>query len=380
MELQDYREQLNEIDSEMVSLFGQRMKIVQEIGTYKKEHGMPILDKAQERRKIKTLTAQTDKDLQGYVQALYQLIFELSRSAQAGDIYADTPLQARIRSALQETPQLFPRSAVVACQGVEGAYSQSACERLFRDPDIMYFKSFENVFAAIDQGFCEYGILPLENSSAGSVKRVYDLMMHYDFSIVKSVRIKVDHNLLANKGVSIGDIREIYSHEQAIRQCEGFLKTLKDVQVHVCENTAEAARLVSESGRKDIAALASRSCAELYDLEVLKESCQDNGNNHTRFICISKKLEIYPGADRTSIMVVTENKPGALYQILSKFYVQGINLTKLESRPIPDRDFEFMFYFDIETSVYAPEFATMIGELEASCISLRYLGTYSEII
>ena len=134
------------------------------------------------------------------------------------------------------------------------------------------------------------------------------------------------------------------------------------------------------SPRGDIAALSSRSCAELYSLGCLAESVQDKGNNYTRFICISKKLEIYPGADKTSIMIMTDHKPGALYKLLSRFYALDINLTKLESRPLPDRDFEFMFYFDLETSVYSPEFITLIGELESSCEQFRYLGSYSEMV
>lgn len=380
MDLKDLREQIDSIDNEIVRLFQERMKVAAGVAEYKKANGKAILDKARERQKLNDIVEKTDEDFKSYMHVLYSLIFELSRSYQGRLINDGTGLQKRIEDAVENTEKLFPKRAEVACQGVEGAYSQIACEKLFAMPNIMYFNSFEGVFAAIDQGLCRYGVLPIENSTAGSVNKIYDLMIKYDFSIVRSTRIKVDHNLLAKKGVKLGDIKEIFSHEQAISQCAEFLKKLTDVKVTACENTAMAAKMVAESERSDVAALSSRTCAELYDLACIEEAVQDKGNNHTRFICISKKLEIYPGADKTSIMIMTDHKPGALYKLLSRFYALGINLTKLESRPLPDRDFEFMFYFDLETSVYSPEFITLIGELESSCEQFRYLGSYSEMI
>jgi len=269
---------------------------------------------------------------------------------------------------------------MVACQGVEGAYSQIACEKIFKAPFIMYFKNFEGVFNAVEQGLCQYGILPIENSTAGSVKKVYDLMISHNFSIVRTFRLKIDHNLLANKGSTLQGIREIYSHEQAINQCADFLGSLTGVKIIPVENTAVAAQMVAQSGRTDVAALSSRSCAELYGLVCLKASVQDKGNNRTRFICITKNLEVYPGADKTSIMMVLSHKPGALYRVLARMYVLGINVTKLESRPIPDRDFEFMFYFDLETSIYSEEFVQLMCELDELCEEFKYLGSYSEVV
>ncbi len=244
----------------------------------------------------------------------------------------------------------------------------------------MFFSSFESVFSAIDKGLCRYGVLPLENSTAGSVNKIYDLMMKYDFSIVRSTRLKVDHCLLARRGAHIEGIKEIFSHEQAIAQCGDFLKSLGGVRITPCENTAEAARLVFESGRDDAAALSSRACAEIYSLDCLRESVQDRGSNFTRFICISKKLEIYPGADKTSVMMVLPHKPGSLYMVLSRFFALGINLIKLESRPLPNTDFEFMFYFDLETSVYSDEFTQLFSDIEGMCMSMKYLGSYSETV
>jgi chorismate mutase/prephenate dehydratase len=212
------------------------------------------------------------------------------------------------------------------------------------------------------------------------VKKVYDLMIHHNFSIVRTFRLKVDHNLLAKPGAKLSDIREIYTHEQAIGQCSSFLSGLKDVKVIPVENTAVAAQMVSKAEGNHAAAISSRSCGELYSLSCLASSVQDKGNNYTRFICISKKLEIYPGADKTSIMMILNHKPGALYKVLARMYVLGINVTKLESRPLPDRDFEFMFYFDLDTSIYSEEFVQLMCEIQDLCDEFKYLGSYTEVV
>ena len=207
------------------------------------------------------------------------------------------------------------------------------------------------------------------------------MLHHSSFKIVRSTRLKIDHNLVAKKGTKLADIKEIFSHPQAISQCAAYLEKLgKDVKVTPCENTAAAAAAVAQSDRTDVAAIASHSCIALYGLERLAADIQDRSNNYTRFICISKKLEIYPGADKTSLMVVLPHRPGSLYQILARFYTLGLNLIKLESRPLPDREFEFMFYFDLETSVYSDEFIRMVDDLSAVCEEFQYLGSYSEVI
>lgn len=380
MELSDYREKIDAIDAQLVELFKQRMDTSAEIAEYKKVHGLKVLDSSRERKKLNEIASMVPEEFSEYVSSLYSLMFELSRSYQNRVIGISSPLSDDIARAVSDTPPLFPQSASVACQGVEGAYSQLACDRLFKRANVLYFSSFEAVFAAIEKGLCKYGVIPVENSTAGSVNAVYDLMMKHDFKIVRSVRLKVDHNLLVNRGTKLEDIKEIYSHEQAISQCGDFLASLKGVRVIPCENTAVAAKRVASSGRNDVAALSSRACMELYSLDCLAYGVQNMGNNYTRFVCISKQLEIYPGADRTSIMAVLPHKPGSLYQVLSRFYAHGINLNKLESRPLPERNFEFMFYFDIETPVYSPEFMQLMGELSSSCERFTYLGSYSETV
>ena len=380
MDLNDYRKQIDDIDRQLLALFGQRMEVAAAIAAYKKEHGLPVLDGKREREKLLDVAAKTPDDLKDYAVSLYSLLFELSRSHQTRMLGTNTALTEQIARAIENTPKLFPGSAAVACQGVEGAYSQLACDRLFKLPNVFYFSNFEAVFSAIEKGLCQYGVIPVENSTAGSVNAVYDLMMRHDFRIVRSLRLKVDHNLLANPGAKLSDIREICSHEQAIAQCSAFLQKHPKITVVRCENTAAAAKRVAQSGRKDVAALSSRSCAKLYGLTCLASNVQDQGNNFTRFICISKNLEIYPGADRTSLMMVLPHRPGSLYKVLSRFYALGINLNKLESRPMPERNFEFMFYFDLETSVYTPQFQQLMAELPSLCEEFSYLGSYSEVV
>ncbi len=380
MDLNDLREQIDAADAGLLDAFIKRMEVSGQIALYKKENGLTVFDPARERRKLNDITSTVPAHLNSYATALYSLLFDLSRTYQEKTLYPVSPLVETISSAIENTDKIFPQNPVVACQGVEGAYSQLACEKLFPVPNIMYCTTFESVFNAIDSGLCRYGVLPLENSTAGSINMIYDLMMRYHFYIVRSTRLKIDHNLLAKPGVSLKGIKEVFSHEQAITQCAGFLKSLGDIKITPCENTAVAAQMVSQSDRTDIAALSSRYCSELYGLDCLAESVQDKGNNYTRFITISKDLEIYPGADKTSIMLTVPHKPGSLYRILSRFYALGINIFKLESRPIPDRDFEFMFYFDLDTPVYAPQFTELMSELESVCEEFKYLGSYSEIV
>jgi len=380
MNLDELRVEIDDIDKQMVELFTRRMEVCRGVAEYKRSVGKNVFDPERERKKLVSVAELAGEDMRSYAVPLYSLMMDLSKAYQEKVIARDNELCRRINEAVANTAPVFPEFATVACQGVEGAYSQIACEKLFNVPNIMYFKNFDAVFTAIEKGFCQYGVLPIENSTAGSVNQVYDLMMRHNFNIVRSVRVKVDHSLVALKGTKMEDIKEIVSHEQAINQCSEFLRSMGNVTVTVCENTAMAAKLVAQSGRKDLAALSSHSCAALYGLDCLKESVQDNGGNFTRFICISKNLEIYPGADKTSIMAVTAHKPGALYKLLSRFYAHGVNLTKLESRPLPDKNFEFMFYFDLEKSVYSVEFIQLLGELGEMCEEFEYLGSYSEVV
>ena len=329
----DYlRQEIDGIDKELLELFQKRMKTCAELAEYKKKKEIPILDESRERQKLAMVTEQSEEGMTDYNRNLFGVVMDLSKAYQQKLNRAHSEWEKVISEAIENTEKTLPKYPFVACQGVEGAYSQIAADKIFKTKtNIMYCTDFEGVFAAVDKGMCRYGILPVENSTAGSVNRIYDLMTKYNFYIVRALRLRIDHNLLAKHGTKVADIKEIFSHE-------------------------------------------------LYDLEMLDKCVQDQENNYTRFICISKNLEIYPGSDKTSMMMSVSHKPGGLYKILSRFFVLGINLTKLESRPIPDRDFEFMFYVDLETSVYSEEFIQAVCEMDNICESFRYLGSYSEVI
>ncbi len=380
MQIKEAREEIDKIDDQIAALFQQRMAYSREIGIYKGENNIPTVNRTRERDIINRVAAEVPQDIAGYSKTLFNMIFDLSRAYQNRFISAGTDLEQKIIAALDNTPKIFPSTATVACQGAEGAYSQIACDKIFSIANIMYFQEFEGVFQGVEKGLCRYGILPIENSTAGSVNEVYDLMKKYKFHIVKSLRLKVDHSLLAKKGVEIKDIKEVISHEQAISQCGNILKSLSGVKITLCENTATAAKMVAENPRNDVAAISSVYCGDLYNLKVLAENIQDSGSNYTRFICIAKDLEIYPGANKISLMLSIPHVSGSLYRVITRFSALGLNLTKLESRPIPGKDFEFMFYFDIEASCYSEDVLKLLSQLEAELPQFSYLGSYSEII
>ena len=368
----------DEIDDSLVKLFEKRMQSTAQLAKYKKEHSVPVSDRTREREIIYRMSGKVTPELAGYTKSLYNTLFDLSKSYQNSLISPESKLASEIKKSLEGSEKLFPERAVVACQGTEGAYSQFACDRMFKYPEIMYVNSFDSVFEAVGRGLCRYGILPLENSTAGSVTAVYELMQKHKFYIVGSIKLCISHSLLAAPGVRLDGVKEIFSHEQAINQCSKFLSELKDVKITVCANTAEAAKSVADFGRTDCAAICSGDCAELYGLSEIASGISNTENNYTRFICISKELEIYPGANCTSLMVRLPHKPGSLYSVISRFAALGVNLTKLESRPVPGSDFEFMFYFDVDASVYSPELAELITQLENELPGLVYLGSYNE--
>lgn len=380
LDLSECRERIDTIDTQIMSLLMDRQAVSADVAAYKAAHNMPVLDRSRERVKIQRAVDSVPPELGSYAAVLQTILMEASRDAQHHLLDDKGSASLAIRTALANQPAYFPLRARVATQGVPGAYQQIATDRLFRNAQIEYYGSFDEVFKAVEEGSCQFGVLPIENSTAGSVNSVYKLMRKHDFHIVRSCRLRIDHCLLALPGTQKQDINIVYSHEQALLQCAGYIAGLPHARGHLCANTAKAAEKVASSGCKDIAAIASRDCAELYGLEILDYSVQDNSSNYTRFACIAKDLVIYPGADRTSLVLVLGNEPGSLYKILAKFYALGINIIKLESRPIPNRDFEFMFYFDIEYPAAAPQFLSLIDTLSDVCEDCRYLGSYQEVI
>nr|WP_315021426.1 prephenate dehydratase domain-containing protein [uncultured Aminipila sp.] len=378
MTLNKLRDEIDNIDTEMIDLFVKRMSLSRQVAEEKKASGTPILNTKREKEVLAKVSDKAGETLDRYARILYNTIFDVSRSYQTRFVHTDSPLKTDIEKAMLNTPDMFPAKAIVACQGIEGSYSQLATEKIFDFPSIMYFNNFESVFNAVDKGLCQYGVLPIENSSYGSVGPVYDLMKNHHFYIARGFKLRIAHKLLAKPGVKLENITEIVSHEQALGQCSKFIEGLKDVKITVCENTAIAAEMVAKSPQSDIAAISSRECAEIYGLNIISEDIQISDNNYTRFICISKNLEIYPGANKLSLMLSLPHRPTSLYNMIAKFSALGLNLTKLESRPIPGSDFEFMFYFDMEASLCSPEVVSLLCELSSQPEIFVFLGSYIE--
>ena len=288
-------------------------------------------------------------------------------------------MQKKVTKALESSPKVFPKRALVACQGTEGAYSQIAADKFFGMEKIKYYKTFEDVFIAVRDKECEYGVLPIENSTYGTVIDVYDLMKKYSFNIVRALKLPVKHALLVKEGTRLEDIREVFSHPQAIGQCSDFFRANQNIKATECQNTAVAAKMITESDRTDVAAIASSACAELYGLKKLVDGVQNASYNFTRFICITSNDYIFPGANKMSLMLTLPHTPGALYNTLAKFTAEGLNLTKLESRPIAGSDFEAQFYFDFEGTPYDKRVLNMLDALSCECESFNFLGSYLEL-
>ena len=378
MELSEIRTKIDQVDDQLLKLFLERMALADEVAAYKNAHNQPILNKERERAVLAKVTEQAGDTWERYAYHLYSTLFELSRSRQAELFSAPTKVAAQVKASLAAGTSLFPQKGLVACQGVEGSNSQVACDRILPRGNIVYVKTFDAVVSAVESGLCKFGVLPIENSSNGSVRAVYELLQDHNLSIVRTTRLCIRHELLAIPGARMDQITEVYSHQQAIGQCSKFLNKL-GVRVIPCDNTAMAAKLVAERKDPHVAALSSHPCAELYGLECINDSVQDSDNNYTRFICITKDPVIYAGANRISLIIACDNKPGALYEILSKLAALGINMTKLESCPVTGRNFEFIFFLEIEASVEDPSVMAMLEELERCCASFNFLGGYAEV-
>lgn len=379
MSLDELRKQIDEIDDKLSELYVKRMEVCKQIGIEKANLGSSVNVAEREKAVVNRITNGKSDDMKRYLKLLYDTIFFQSKNYQGKLVKTKSDTVNTLKEILASERKGFPVSATVACQGVKGAYSGEATEKLFDISDVTYFKTFEGVFNAVDKGLCEYGVLPIENSNAGSVSQVYDLMKKYNFYIVKSVRVQISHALCAKKGVKLSEIKTVYSHSQALMQCAEHLKNLSVKTIEV-ENTAVAAKMVAESEDRSIAAICSDSCAEIYNLCTLERAMQDNGNNFTRFICISKNLKVFKGADKISVMTSLANKSGSLNKMLSRFSALGLNLTKLESRPIANSQFEFMFYFDFEGDIESEDVLNLLGELENSSDKFVFLGSYKETV
>ena len=266
----------------------------------------------------------------------------------------------------------------IAYQGIKGANSYEAAQRLFPESDLTAYKSFEDVFKAVENGECGYGVLPVENSTAGSVAAVYDLILRYRFYIVGALDMSIDYCLAGLRQSTLGDIEKVISHPQALSQCEQYISSM-GFEATACSNTAVAAKDTAREKRLNLAAVCSYKAAEEYGLKVLDNHLQDNKNNKTRFIVISKKLYINENANKVSLCFSLPHVTGALFHMLQRFDALGLNLTKIESRPIPDKDFEYLFYLDFSGSVKSEGVTSLLCKLSEEIPEFSFLGNYYEI-
>ncbi|MDO4595732.1 MAG: prephenate dehydratase domain-containing protein [Coriobacteriaceae bacterium] len=380
MVLDQIRERLDIIDEELVKLLEERLSYAPQIAQAKIDAQAPTLDPQRERQKLAQIARMASPEHQDGILALFSLIMSENKAEQ---LAYRARIEQSCNSPEAKTPKPaqkpFPTTASVACQGTEGAFAQQAVQTIFKAPDISFFDSFEGVIKAVESEYCEFGVLPIENSTAGSVRAVYDLLVAHDAHIVRSLRLKVAHALLARPGTELGDIRHVVSHEQALAQCRGYLDA-HGIKASPARNTAIAAREVAASKDPGLAAIASSCCAPLFGLDVVQDEVQDVSNNYTRFIVLSKDNVIFPGANRTSLKITLPHRPGSLYRVLERIYAQNVNLLKIESCPIPGRDFEFVFYFDLETPAGDISCEALRRSLADVCESCIFLGSYQEVL
>jgi|GEM_PF-1398 len=368
------RTKIDKYDRNIVNSFCKRMDVTAGVAAYKQKRGLPVLDAEREKKLLDKIEALAGDDLAGYARVLYNTLLSVSRARQHRMLGGSGKEAEKLIAARNEKHALFPQKATVCAQGTKGAFSETAVKKIFKEPDIHFKPSFLSVVEAVERGECQYGILPIENSTAGAVTGIYNLLLSHPVYIVRSAVVEVEHNLLTNKGAKTEDIKEIFSHEQAINQCSVFLSSLGDVKLTYCPNTAIAAELVAKSGRKDAAALSSLSCAEIYGLDVLRKGAQNTHDNCTRFICISAKPEIYADSYTTDVIASTRNEPGALASLLTRVYTFGINIKKLESMPLGNG--ASGFYLSLDASADAADIAETLTSLEEYGTVFRWLGTY----
>lgn len=375
MDLLELRDEIDKLDDELVPLLLKRMDISRQVAEYKVSKGIPVLNEKRE-QEVLDLVAADCGDKGGAMRTIFSSIMDASRALQHKIIGGGDALRTSINNA-KRGKNLTANGEPIACQGVQGAYSGKAANALFPDSPVVFHKQFEDVFEAVNQNKARFGIIPVENSTAGSVHESYDLIMKYKFFIVGAYDLKVEHCLCAKEGVSFENIESVYSHPQALSQCNIFLKNFDFTGINF-SNTAAAAKFVSESEKNNIAAICSESAAKQYGLKIIRKGIQNVANNTTRFIVISKELVIDDDAEKISLIFSAPHRTGSLYRVLGRFSMTGLNLTKLESRPIANGKFDYYFYVDILGSVMDGETLDLLCALSDELPEFSFLGNYYE--
>lgn len=375
MDLLELRNEIDKLDDELIPLLLKRMDISRQVAEYKVKNGIPVLNEKRELEILDDVASKCGEQGEA-MKTVFSAIMDASRALQHKIIGGGDTLRTLINSA-KSGKNLTANGEPIACQGVQGAYSGKTAEALFPDSPIIFHKQFEDVFEAVNQNKARYGIIPVENSTAGSVHESYDLIMKYKFFIVGAYDLRVDHCLCAKPGVEFENIDDVYSHPQALSQCNIFLKNFDFTGINF-SNTAAAAKFVSESDKNNIAAICSESAAKKYGLRIIRKGIQNVTNNTTRFIVISKELVIDDDAEKISLIFSAPHRTGSLYRVLGRFSMTGLNLTKLESRPVANGKFDYYFYVDILGSVRDAQTLDLLCALSDELPEFSFLGNYYE--
>lgn len=377
-ELQELRREIDGIDRELVELFRRRMGVTARVGGYKRERGIPVLDQERERQVLRNKGELAGEELRPAVITLFQTIMALSRRQQRDMLGqgADNPGVRRWREAQDSARRPVPAPRVVY-QGVPGAYSEQAALNFFGEGvDTAGLEQFEDCFLALREGRADYAVLPIENSSTGAIRQIYDLLTQYECYMVGETTVKVEHCLMALPGASLDAITHVYSHEQGLFQCERYLNAHPNWKQVPQADTAGSAQMVARSGDITKAAICSARAAELYGLEILAHAINHNTQNTTRFVVVSPRLELRPGADKISTLFVLPHQAGSLHEVLTVFAVHGLNMVKLESRPLPGQSWQYMFFLEFTGAPGDPAVNDALHELAQTTGEFRVLGWF----
>lgn len=369
------RADIKEVDYQIAELFEQRMKCAAKLAEAKKEVGTPIYDKNREDEKLADITKNRSNPF--IVKGLEEVFVQMMSISRKYQYHLVHQRDRYIENYFTEVSELvmFPDTRVVYA-GVPGSFTGMACEKFFgKDIDSYGVVKFKDVALALNRGDADYGVLPIENSSAGDVTGVYDILLENDVCIVGEVFVKVDHCLLGCPGSKIEEIKTVFSHPQGLMQCAPYLEKLGVEQISV-DNTAIAAELVAEKGNPEQAAIASRRAAELNGLDILEESINFESTNVTRFVILSKKRQYTKNADKISISFSLLHESGTLYNILSHFLYNDLNLSHIESVPLPDRQWKYRFYIDISGNLHDPAVRNALQGVRAEVADFKILGNY----
>lgn len=372
MDLKELRNQIDGIDSEILKLFIKRMEVCRKVAEYKKVNDLPVMQGEREKQIIERVRANSPEDLRDGAAMLFRNIMDISKCLQSAEI-------ERTHRLFSPRPFLPEAASKIACQGTAGAYSEAACKKLFGGKPAVFYHEFEDVFNAVESGEADYGILPLENSTIGTISETYSLMSRHSFNICSLVRVEITHCLAAAECASLESVKRVYSKEEALSQCSGYIKSHGLIRREYA-NTALSAEYVRDKNDPEAACICSRSCAELYGLKILNDRIADAYPNYTRFICFSKDYAAPEDADTVSVCVTASNTPGSLYRMLTKFSIAGLNLTKIESKNIAGSDFEVLFYLDFKGSCSDEKVVALLHDLESEMTFFRFLGSFKEVL